>query len=74
MDKILTISKHAVNSFVNTVYQATNNQTGQQFSFKCEKPVECIHYPVRQVETKKLNLDLTTDFNFLCVAQLSPTI
>ena len=72
MDKILTISKHAVNSFVNTVYQATNNQTGQQFSFKCEKPVECIHYPVRQVETKKLNLDLTTDFNFLCVAQLSP--
>ena len=72
MDKILTISKHAVDSFVNTVYQATNNQTGQQFAFKCEKPVKCIHYPVRQVETKKLNLNLTTDFNFLCVAQLSP--
>ena len=50
MDKILTISKHAVNSFVGTVYQATNNETGQQFSFRCDKPVECIHYPARQVE------------------------
>ena len=72
MDKILTISKHAVDGFVNTVYQATNKETGQNFAFKCEKPVECIHYPVRETKPKKLELNLTTKFNFLAVAQLSP--
>lgn len=72
MDKILTISKHAVESFVSTVYQATNKQTGENFAYKCDKPVECIHYPVREVKPSKLDLDLTTKFNFLTVAQLSP--
>jgi glycosyltransferase involved in cell wall biosynthesis/GT2 family glycosyltransferase len=72
MDKILTISNHAVESFVNTVYQATNNQTGETFAYKCDKPIECTHYPVRKVTPKKIKLDLTTKFNFLTVAQLGP--
>ena len=72
MDKILTISKHSADGFVNTVYQATNNQTGQNFAYKCNTPVEYIHYPVNTVTPKKINLDLKTNFNFLTVAQLSP--
>ena len=66
MDKILTISNHSVESFVNTVYKATNNQTGESFAYKCEKPVECIHYPARKITPKKINLDLTTKFFNSC--------
>ena len=60
MDKILTISQHSVDGFVNTVYEATNSQNEQKFKFKCEKPVECIHYPIRNIEAKKIDLNLTS--------------
>jgi len=38
----------------------------------CQTPIEVVHYPVMQHEPAKLDLELTTDFNFLCVAQWSP--
>lgn len=72
MDKILTISKHSADGIVNTVYQATNNQNGQTFNYKCERPVETIHFPVRSVEAKKIDLKLSTKFNFLTVSQIGP--
>jgi len=72
MDKILTISEHSKNTFVDTVYQATKKDTGQQVEFRCSTPVEVIHYPVREFEPQDLDIDLDSDFNFLTVAQLSP--
>ena len=72
MDKILTISNHSVSSFVNTVYEATRDDTGEKVEFKCQTPVEYVGYPVRSFEAKDLDLNLTTDFNFLTVAQISP--
>jgi len=72
MDKILTISKHSVDTYVNTVYEATNNQTGERVDFRVQKPVECVSYPVLKHETTELDLNLTTKFNFLAVSQISP--
>ena len=72
MDKIVTISKHSMDTFVNTVYKATNNHSGREQDYKCTTPVEYVSYPVREFETKNIDLDLTTDFNFLAVAQISP--
>lgn len=72
MDKIITISTHSVNSLVDTVYEAVNNGTGEKVPFKCETPVDYVSYPVRAFDPEKVNLDLTTSFNFLTVAQLSP--
>ena len=72
MDKILTISNHSKNTFVDTVYNATNPNTGEEIKFKCETPVEYIHYPVRNFDPQDLDLDLSTEFNFLAVSQLSP--
>jgi glycosyltransferase involved in cell wall biosynthesis len=72
VDKILTISKHSKDVFVNTVYEATRNDTGEEVTFKCQKPVEYINYPVRKFDSVELDLNLTTDFNFLAVAQISP--
>lgn len=72
MDKILTISKHSVDTFAGTVYDATNKETGEQSTFRATSPIECISYPVRKFEPKKIDLNLTTNFNFLAVKQLSP--
>jgi len=72
MDKIITVSKHSKDTFVDTVYDAVNKETGQKTTARCQAPVEYVSYPVRKFEPKKLDLDLKTDFNFLTVAQLSP--
>jgi glycosyltransferase involved in cell wall biosynthesis len=72
MDKIITISEHSKWSYANTKYQAQHPQTGQAFEAKCEVPIDVVHYPVRKFDPVKLDFDLTTDFNFLSVAQWSP--
>jgi len=72
MDKILTISDFAKSSYVNTVYNAVNKETGEEFNFKVQTPVEVIHYPVLKANPSELDINLTTKFNFLAVAQISP--
>lgn len=72
MDQIITISKHSKDTFVGTVYEAVNNHTQEKTSFRTQVPVEYVSYPVIKHEPKKLDLNLTTNFNFLAVAQLSP--
>jgi len=72
MDKILTISEHTKESFINTVYDATNKETGEEVKIKCNTPVDYVSYPVKTYEPSELDLNLTTSFNFLTVAQLSP--
>ena len=72
MDKIITISKHSKDGFVNTALDVVNDKTGQKQKVRCEVPVEYVSYPVRKFEPSDLDLDLTTDFNFLAVAQISP--
>ena len=72
MDKIITISKHSKDTYEGTVYEAMNNQTQEKMSFRTQTPIEYVSYPVRSFDAKELDLNLTTDFNFLAVAQLSP--
>jgi glycosyltransferase involved in cell wall biosynthesis len=73
MDKILVVSNFAKKGFENGVYTAQNQATGQQIpNFKCETPIEVVNYPVRRFQPSKINLDITTDFNFLVVAQAGP--
>lgn len=73
MDKVLVVSEHAKSSLVNTVAEATNNQTGEKFPYKIEKPVEVVweNTPRHKPETID-NLKLKHDFNFLAVSQISP--
>lgn len=73
MDKIIVVSNFAKKGFTNGVYTATDPKTGQQIqNYKCEVPVEVVNYPVRMHTPDKINLDLTTDFNFLVIAQAGP--
>lgn len=72
MDKVITISEHSKQSFLNTVYDAVDNRTNQPVRLQCNKDIEVVHYPVKEYEETDLDLNLSTDFNFLTVAQWGP--
>ena len=72
MTKILTISEHSMAGFTNTIYDATNQKTGEKTKFGLQVPIDFVHYPVLEEDDSKIELDLTTDFNFLAVAQMGP--
>ena len=73
MDKILVVSNHAKTSLIDTVAQATNNQTGESFPYKCEVPVEVVwENTVRHDPQEIPGFNLDFDNNFLLVSQLGP--
>ncbi len=76
MDKIITISEHSKQGFVDTIYEGVDQRTGQRGVLKCVKDVEIVHYPVKQDLLDRpipaLQLKLPTKFNFLTVAQWGP--
>ncbi len=71
-NKIIFTSNYSKYAFENTVYQATNSNTGQQINIKVETPMEVVNYPVRLFDPKEIELNLPNNFNFLCVAQWNP--
>ena len=71
MDKIITISNHSKNVFLNTSYEGTY-ENGQKGVLKCTKDVEVVHYPAKEYDKQDIELGLTTDFNFLTIAQWGP--
>jgi glycosyltransferase involved in cell wall biosynthesis len=72
MDKIIVVSNHSKQIFDLTEYKAKNEQTGQIVDFKNTTPIDVVHFPVKKLQQKEVNLDLKTDFNFLSVAQWGP--
>ena len=73
MDKIITISEHSKNSFLNTMYDGVNSQTREKMILKCEKDINVVNYPVKKYENlPDLNLDLEYNFNYLAMAQSGP--
>ena len=73
VDKVITISKHGMDVFKNTTYEAVDNSTGKKIpEYKCETPISFVGFPKRNTESVELELNLKHDFNFLCVAQLGP--
>ena len=73
MDKVITISSHSKNVIENTEYPAQDTRTGQHFILKTNAPVEFVNYPVKTHDSlPELELNLTTSFNFLAVAQFGP--
>jgi hypothetical protein len=71
MDKIIVVSNHSKDVFVNTVVEA-QDQHGNKFPYKLEKPVEVVNYPVRPQNPTEVELDLPHDFNYLLVSQWGP--
>lgn len=73
MDKILVVSNHAKETYVNTVAQAQNQQTGEVIPYKLEVPVEVVHETTPRATPEDIpGVNLDYDFNFLMVSQIGP--
>jgi glycosyltransferase involved in cell wall biosynthesis len=73
VNKIITISEHSKNTYLNTSYEAKNEKTGEVIKdFRCRVPIDIVHYPVKKFAKADIDLDFETDFNFLTVAQWGP--
>lgn len=72
MERIVVISRHSKDIFEQTSYLAQNNQTQEQFQLKLNSPIDYCNYGVRKVEKKNIDIDFSTSFNFLSVAQWGP--
>lgn len=73
MDKIVVISNHSKKVYKDTSYGATNQETGETIEdYRCTTPIDVVGFPNRNLEAEEMELELKHDFNFLCVAQLSP--
>ena len=72
MDRIITISEHSKNVFLETVYEAEVRETGEKFKLRCEAPMEVVHYPVRHETPTDIDLTLDYEFNYLTISQWGP--
>ena len=74
MDKILVVSNHSKDTYVNTVAEAKNQQTGEIFPYRLETPVEVVweNTPLAESTEAIPGFNPQKDFNFLCVSQLGP--
>jgi glycosyltransferase involved in cell wall biosynthesis len=75
MDQVITISEHSRNIFAQTGYDGTDSKTGQRVNLRVVDPdnkLKIVHYPVKNFEPTSLNLNFSTKFNFLTVAQWGP--
>lgn len=72
MDKIIVPSNHSKKVFEETVYKAVVEQTGEETDFKLTTPVEVCSFPALKTEPNIPDLKLSTDWNFVSVAQWGP--
>ena len=72
VDRVIVVSEYAKEAFMNAEYPATNSETGEQVMAKVECPIDVVGYPVKTIEPAEINLELTTDFNFLTVGTWIP--
>jgi len=72
MDKIIVVSNHSKDVFVNTVYQATNQQTGETVELRNQTPISVVNFPIRDTKKQKLGLKFDYDFNYLAISQWGP--
>ena len=73
VDSVIVVSNHSKKVFENTTYKAKNESTGEEVhNWGITKPVDVVNYPVRPVDPEPLNIDLTTENNFLVVSQWGP--
>jgi glycosyltransferase involved in cell wall biosynthesis len=73
MDRIITTSKHAADSYTSTSYTARNNETGEVVGdYRTSTPIHPVNYCTRYTDATSLDIDVKTKFNFLTVAQWGP--
>ena len=72
MDRVIVVSDHAKKGFTKTNYKLGHLSSNEEIIYKCETPVDVVHYGVKEIKPEGLDLDLKHDFNFLTIAQIGP--
>tara|TARA_Y100000592_G_scaffold101038_1_gene184866 strand:+ start:4087 stop:5307 length:1221 start_codon:yes stop_codon:yes gene_type:complete len=72
MDRVVVVSEHAKKGFTKTKYNLGHLSSNEEISYKCETPVDVVHYGVKNITPKNIDLNLVHDFNFLTIAQVGP--
>jgi glycosyltransferase involved in cell wall biosynthesis len=74
MDKVIVVSEHAKQGFVKASYNVQDNNGNDLGTLTCQTPIDVVGYPVKDITPVDLSekLNLSTDFNFLTIAQWGP--
>ncbi len=72
INKIIVPSEHARAGFKNTAYLVSDGTSEKSKTLECKADVEVVPYPARHVQVEDLDINLTTKFNFLSVAMMTP--
>ena len=73
VNKIIVVSNHSKQVYERTSYSVRNEQTGVDIpDYRCRKPIDVVHYPIKSFEKADPGIDFETNFNFLLVAQWGP--
>ena len=73
MDLIIVPSQHSKQVYAKTSYTAKNEQTGEVVpDFKCTTPIEVLSYPVKDFADCDIEMDFSTEFNFINISQWAP--
>ena len=72
MDKVLVVSNHAMNTYKNTLAQATNSETGEVVPYRLNTPIHVVGESTPREDPEPIHsLKLDYEFNFLMVSQMS---
>lgn len=72
MNKIIVVSNHSKDVYLSSQYHGENKQTGQQVVLSCNTEIDVVNYPVIPIKSKKLDLNLDYNFNYLAISQWGP--
>jgi glycosyltransferase involved in cell wall biosynthesis len=75
MDHIIFTSKHSQSGFTDPYFDFTSENNNENIKRKgISTTSEVVGYPVKQIQATDLldKIDLSTDFNFLTISQISP--
>ena len=72
VDKIIVPSEHSRAVFETTSWTGRDPRTNQEHVVSCQKPVEVVNFPVKSCKTDEINIEFSSSFNFLAVAQWGP--
>ena len=73
MDSVIVVSNHSKNILEHARFEGIDENTNQKVVLENNTKITAVNYPTKSYESlPELNLELSTDFNFLTVAQMGP--
>ena len=73
MNSVIVVSNHSKNILEHAKFEGTDENTGQNIVLENQTKITAVNYPVKTFDNlPNLDLELSTDFNFLTVAQMGP--